>query len=226
MSYTQVYDYSSDMMTSPNGSIFRVAGPLWSPVNSPHKDKWRGALIFSLICARTKLWINNGGAGDLRHHSDHYDVTVMSNGYHCQWRYMYCEMSVQDRAYIISIIEQGLSQLEKLLRWRRPCSAIGSTQNLNAFSLFLFPFVSACILNTFRIVILNCLPNSAYDCIYISTDWSQTFYRNIPIRCFSYILACSSIMMPLQAYIFWLLWQIEFSLRIVFLLIFQISWFR
>ena len=25
---------------------------IWSPVNSPHKGQWRGALTFSLICAR------------------------------------------------------------------------------------------------------------------------------------------------------------------------------
>ena len=29
-----------------------VRGIHWSPVNSPHKDQWRGALMFSLICAR------------------------------------------------------------------------------------------------------------------------------------------------------------------------------
>ena len=40
------------MMTSSNGNIFRVTGHLCargihrSPVNSPHKGQWRGALIF------------------------------------------------------------------------------------------------------------------------------------------------------------------------------------
>ena len=28
-----------------------VRGIHWSPVNSPHKGQWRGALMFSLICA-------------------------------------------------------------------------------------------------------------------------------------------------------------------------------
>ena len=46
-------------------------------VNSPHKGQWRGALMFSLICA----WINgsakNCNAGDLRRHHAHYDVTIM-----------------------------------------------------------------------------------------------------------------------------------------------------
>ena len=39
-----------------------------SPVNSPHKDQWRGALLFSFICAWINAWVNNGEAGDLRRH--------------------------------------------------------------------------------------------------------------------------------------------------------------
>ena len=46
-------------------------------VNSPHKGQWNGALMFSLICAWLNGSINNREAGDLRHHRDHYDVTVM-----------------------------------------------------------------------------------------------------------------------------------------------------
>ena len=29
------------------------------PVNSPHKGQWRGALMFTLICARINGWVNN-----------------------------------------------------------------------------------------------------------------------------------------------------------------------
>ena len=46
-------------------------------VNSPHKGQWRGALMFSLICAWINDWVNNREAGDLRHHRGHYDVNVM-----------------------------------------------------------------------------------------------------------------------------------------------------
>ena len=53
-----------------------------SPVNSPHKGQWRGALMFSLICAWTEGWVNNRDTGDLRHHRAYYDVTVMID--HCQ----------------------------------------------------------------------------------------------------------------------------------------------
>ena len=68
-------------MTSSNGNIFRVTGPLWgihrSSVNSPHKGQWRGALLFSLICAWINGWVNNRETGDLRRHRAPYDVIVM-----------------------------------------------------------------------------------------------------------------------------------------------------
>ena len=54
-----------------------VRGIHRSPVNSPHKGQWRGALMFSLICTRIDGWVNNGEAGDLRRYRAHYDVTVM-----------------------------------------------------------------------------------------------------------------------------------------------------
>ena len=57
-----------------------VLGIHWSPVNSPHKGQWRGALMFSLICARINGWANNREAGDLRHHRAHYDIIVMRQG--------------------------------------------------------------------------------------------------------------------------------------------------
>ena len=46
--------------------------------NSPHKGQWRGALMFSLICAWITACANNREAGDLRRHRAHYDVTVMN----------------------------------------------------------------------------------------------------------------------------------------------------
>ena len=48
------------------------------PVDYPHKDQWRGALMFSLIGPWTKCWANNRDTGDLRSHRAHYDVTIMS----------------------------------------------------------------------------------------------------------------------------------------------------
>ena len=54
-----------------------VRGIHRSPANSPHKGQWRGALIFSLICAWIHRWVNNRDAEDLRRHGAHYDVNVM-----------------------------------------------------------------------------------------------------------------------------------------------------
>ena len=55
-----------------------VRGIHRSPVNSPHKGQWCGALMFSLICSWINGWVNKRKAGDLRCHHAHYDVTVMA----------------------------------------------------------------------------------------------------------------------------------------------------
>ena len=50
-----------------------VLGIHRSPVNSPHKGQWSGALI----CTWINSWVNTHEAGNLRWHHAHYDVTVM-----------------------------------------------------------------------------------------------------------------------------------------------------
>ena len=57
-----------------------------SPVNSPHKGQWRGALMFPLICARINVWVNE--AGDSRRHRAHYDAVIMrrSHSHECATR--------------------------------------------------------------------------------------------------------------------------------------------
>ena len=55
-----------------------VRGIHRSPVNSPHKGQWRGALMFSLICVWINSWVNNREVGDLRRYRTHYDITVMN----------------------------------------------------------------------------------------------------------------------------------------------------
>ena len=54
-----------------------VRGINRGPVNSLHKGQWRGALMFSLICAWIYRWVNNGEAGDFSRYRAHYDVIVM-----------------------------------------------------------------------------------------------------------------------------------------------------
>ena len=48
-----------------------------STVNSPHKGQWRGALMFSFICAWINGWAINRDAGDSRRHRAHSDAPVM-----------------------------------------------------------------------------------------------------------------------------------------------------
>ena len=70
------------MMTSSNGSIFRItalcAGNS-TMADSPHKGQWGGALMFSLISAWINGWVNIRQAGDLRCHRAHYDVIAMKH---------------------------------------------------------------------------------------------------------------------------------------------------
>ena len=106
-------------MTSSNGNIFRVTGPLcgeftgrrWiprgihrSPVNSPHKGQWRGALLFPLICAWINDWVNNGEAGDLRRHRVHHDVIVM----------VLKEVWISSLFYSKGIDQQGMYRMYRL----------------------------------------------------------------------------------------------------------------
>ena len=47
------------------------------PGEFPHKGQWRGAFMFSLICAWINRWVNNREAVDFRRYRTHYDVIVM-----------------------------------------------------------------------------------------------------------------------------------------------------
>ena len=84
-SICQVSHRNQLIMTSWNGNIFRVlalcAGNPPIPVNSPHKGQWRGALMFSLICAWINCWVNNREASDLGRQRGRYDVIVMETRY-------------------------------------------------------------------------------------------------------------------------------------------------
>ena len=68
--------------------LIRVTGHLCGEFRGhrwiPRKGQWRGALMFSLICAWTNTWVNNREAGYLRRHCAHYNVTVMC--WHRLWQ--------------------------------------------------------------------------------------------------------------------------------------------
>ena len=72
-----------NMMTSPNGNISRVTGPLCGEFTVtgefPAQRPVTRGFDVSLICARINGWVNNRKAGDLRRHRAHYDVSVMTS---------------------------------------------------------------------------------------------------------------------------------------------------
>ena len=76
-------------MTSSNGNIFQVTGPLcdgftssrWIPLTKVSEAL---VLVFSLICALINGWVNNHEVGFVRRHRAHYNVTVMSSSVICK----------------------------------------------------------------------------------------------------------------------------------------------
>ena len=103
-----------------------VESNITTPVNSPHKGQWRGALIFSLICARTYGWVNNGEAGDLRRHRAHYDVIVMMSSIYSnrsQFAALCCglvSVSLSDTILIQNVLRGNIGGA-------KPCSALYMT---------------------------------------------------------------------------------------------------
>ena len=68
------------MMTSSNGNIFRVTGPLCGEFTGPGEFPTQRPVtrsFYVLICVWINGWVNNREAGDLRPHRGHYDVDVM-----------------------------------------------------------------------------------------------------------------------------------------------------
>ena len=60
-----------------------VRGIHRSPVNSPHKSQWQGALMFFFISVWINGWVNNREVSDLRRHHAHYNVNVMECWHQC-----------------------------------------------------------------------------------------------------------------------------------------------
>ena len=89
-----------------------VRGIHRSPVNSPHKGQWRGALMFSLICAWINAWVNNREAGDLSPLWRHCNGVVSQSYPHCftqkTWK-MCCDWPDLSSQNICNFSESGLA---------------------------------------------------------------------------------------------------------------------
>ena len=101
-----------------------VRGIHRSPVNSPHKGQWRGALMFLWSAPWINGWANNREAGDLRRHRAHYDVIVMGNVQYLRWRYLtsICEyvryVNKIEYIYIYIYISCSLRNFRHRLQWK------------------------------------------------------------------------------------------------------------
>ena len=125
------------MMTSSNGNNFRVTGHInvrgihRSPVNSSHKGQWRGALMFSLICAWINDWVNNRETGDLRRHRAHHDVTVMAG----KTASLYCNRSIRHDKSTPNLRTRKFHQI----REHKAAAACGTLEQAQCISSRLTP---------------------------------------------------------------------------------------
>ena len=98
-----------------SASLASVRGNHRSPVNPLTMASDAELLMFSLICAWTNSWINNGDAGDLRRHNAHCEVTVMSvfiyyfRGPLLLWNYLH--PILDNHKYFISRVKYTRLQL-------------------------------------------------------------------------------------------------------------------
>ena len=71
------------MMTSSNGNISCVTGPLCGEFTGPrwipHTKASDAEVWYFFICVWIDGWVNDRDAGDLRRHYIHYDVNVMNS---------------------------------------------------------------------------------------------------------------------------------------------------
>ena len=74
---------ATDVISVPSVPFVQVLHQ--SPVTSPHKGQWRGALMLSLICTWRNGWENNHEAGDLRCHCTHWVTSGNRGTYYCFW---------------------------------------------------------------------------------------------------------------------------------------------
>ena len=80
--YMKSWKICISMMTSSNGNIFRVTGPLcgeftghrWIPLTKANDAE---LCCFLWSAPWINGWVNNREVGDLRHHCAHYDIIAM-----------------------------------------------------------------------------------------------------------------------------------------------------
>ena len=108
------------MMTSSDGNIFRITGPVCREFTSHRWIHLTKASDFLFICAWTNGWVNNQNADDLRHYRAHYDVTNVENV--VGW-------------LLLGLLSRHVEVVIKLTHWGRDkMAAVSQTTLSNAFS--------------------------------------------------------------------------------------------
>ena len=145
------------MMTSSNGNISHITDPFVTGIHrwiSPHKGRWRRAVILCLIWAWTNGWANNRDVGDLRRHHAYYDVMVMfftainpAKSVHVNcfepllFRYVWsrsyvCRRIVEPKHYDDVIMSTMASQITGFsIVWSTICSGAGQRKHQSSASL-------------------------------------------------------------------------------------------
>ena len=134
LNITMVFPGWRHQMETFSALLALCAGNSPVPVNSPHKGQWRGALMFTLICARINDWVNNREAGDLRRLLDHYDVSVMIYTIKIRQSSLIFVMGIPLRHLYIEIIPKTLSVLRTDRKHKygsKVCHKILACQGLN-----------------------------------------------------------------------------------------------
>ena len=127
-----------------------VRGIHRSPVNSPHQGQWRGALMFSLICAWINAWVNTREAGDLRRYGARYDVIVMSHGY------LLRSGSSSPSNNALSNIDLFVTNRDKEILWHIEADSKWLIFADDIFKLFFICFIS--IINSLKYILMNNKP--------------------------------------------------------------------
>ena len=110
-----------------------VRGIHRSPVNSPHKGQWRGALMFSLIRTRINGWVNSREAETLsrllwRHCNEQWYTMPLRT----QWRFVNSMHIIHPWSYVLLIIIKRNFMLHFITGYH------SHILMLNGVSIFLF----------------------------------------------------------------------------------------
>ena len=91
------------------------------PVDSLHKMQWRGALMFSLICAWINGLANTRDGGHLGRHRAHYDVTVMYLFHHWLWWWLFAWFSLGNSLHFDGLMQERRNSSALAMVLRRSC---------------------------------------------------------------------------------------------------------